>query len=357
MKIKPQVAIMKTSPETVINDYSSLMRSIAYQQFLPREREVILKLNLSWSLYFPACSTQPWQLEGVLKTLIEDGYKKIHPVENKTVVTKPWLGARENRWLPVLEKYGLRFKPLTEVEWSKYKLKDAKLEAIPEIFPKGHEIPSFFIGKSIIHLPTFKCHGHTIITGAIKDAFGGLITEKRHHCHKKIHEVLVDLLVLEKEIHPGILAVMDGTVAGNGKGPRTMIPVVKNYIAASADQVAIDAVEAKMFGFDPMTIPFIKMAHDRGLGCGDFDQIEIIGEDIYGVNFNFKTKKSPVIFWDQMLRKKIPIFEKILFHTKLFNLCIMGSGIYHDKIWYPLIGKKRIKEFMKTEWGTLFQKY
>ena len=97
-----------------------------------------------------------------------------------------------------------------------------------------------FIGKNVVHFPTMKVHGHTTITGAMKNAFGGLITKKRHHCHKKIHEVLVDLLAIQKEIHPCIFAVMDGTVAGDGAGPRTMIPRVKNYILASGDQVAID---------------------------------------------------------------------------------------------------------------------
>jgi uncharacterized protein (DUF362 family) len=32
---------------------------------------------------------------------------------------------------------------------------------------------------------------------------------------------------------------MDGTTAGNGPGPHTMTPVVKNLTLASADQVAI----------------------------------------------------------------------------------------------------------------------
>jgi uncharacterized protein (DUF362 family) len=45
----------------------------------------------------------------------------------------------------------------------------------------------------------------------------------------------VDLLAIQKEIHPGIFAVMDGTTAGNGPGPRTMTPVVKNIILASVD--------------------------------------------------------------------------------------------------------------------------
>jgi len=219
-------------------------------------------------------------------------------------------------------------------------------------------IPDMFKGKNVLHLPTMKTHGHTTMTGAIKNAFGGLITERRHHSHKMIHEVLVDLLAIQKEIHPGLFSVMDGTVAGNGKGPRTMQPVSKNYILASEDQVAIDAISAKMMGFDPMKIKFIKMAHDRGLGCGDPDQIDVVGTDIKNVNFNFSTGKSPVIFWDQMFRKgALSFVEPLLFHTGLFKSCVFASAFYHDKLWYPTIGKGRIKKFMKTPWGKCFQKY
>ena len=49
-------------------------------------------------------------------------------------------------------------------------------------------------------------------------------------------------------------------------------------ILASADQVAIDAVAAKLMGFDPMTIEYIRIAHDLGLGCGDPREIEIVGD-------------------------------------------------------------------------------
>ena len=118
------------------------------------------------------------------------------------------------------------------------------------------------------------------MTGAMKNAFGGLLFEKRHWTHSVIHETLVDLLAIQKEIHPGIFAVMDGTFAGDGPGPRCMIPHVKNYILASGDMVAIDAVAAKMMGFDPLSIKFIRLAHEQGLGCGDVRDIEVVGEDI-----------------------------------------------------------------------------
>lgn len=357
MKQKSIVSVLKTTPETVVEDYHKLMHLAEYQKALPKNKETIIKLNLSWSMYYPACSTEPWQLEGVLNTLQKDKYKGLHAVENKTVVTKPWKGAQGNKWLPVLEQYGLKFEPLTDVEWVDYKPKHEML-AMDKIFPEGHKIPKMFLGKNVIHLPTIKTHGHTTMTGAMKNAFGGLITEKRHHCHKMIHEVLVDLLQIQKEIHSGVFAAMDGTVCGDGAGPRTMIPQIKNYIIASSDQVAIDAVSAKMMGYDPMQIKFIKMAHDRGLGCGDVDQLDIVGEDISQVNFNFTTQKSPVIAGDQLFRKgALRFVEPLLFHTPLFKMCVFASAFYHDYLWYNTTGKKRINEFMQTEWGKLFQQY
>ncbi|MDI6896834.1 DUF362 domain-containing protein [Methanocella conradii] len=351
------VSILKTNPRNVLEDYKRLVHLASYQRYLSKDIKTIIKLNLSWSLYYPACSTEPWQLEGIIRVLKEDGYDNLVAMENRTVVTNIMKGVSGNKWLPVLDRYKVPFVPLTDVEWDKYSIK-ADTPALDAIFGDTHKIPSCFVGCNVLHLPTVKTHGHTVMTGAMKNAFGGLITEQRHHCHKMIHEVLVDLLKIQKEIHPGIFAVMDGTVCGNGAGPRTMEPYMGNILLASGDQVAIDAVSAKIMGFDPMKIKFIKMAHDLGLGCGDIDQIEIVGDDIRDLNFHFHTGKSLVVWGDQLFRKgTFRFFEPLLFHTPLFNLCIFASATYHDRIWYPLIGKKRIEEFKKTEWGRLFQQY
>lgn len=351
------ISILKTSPQTILEDYAKLMRLADYQKYLPKNKTTIIKLNLSWSLYFPSCSTEPWQLEGVLNTMREDGYENIIAMENKTVVTNPMKGAAQNKWLPILKKYDVDFVPLTDVEWINY-IPRGDMLAMYKVFPDGFKIPKPFIGANILHLPTQKTHGHTVMTGAMKNAFGGLLREQRHHSHKFIHEVLVDLLEIQKEIHTGIFAVIDGTVCGDGAGPRTMVPKIENYILAGNDQVAIDAISAKMMGFDPMSIDFIRIAHELELGCGDINKIKIIGEDISSVNYGFKTVKSPIISGDQLFRKGFLSFlEPILFHTILFKIPILASAIYHDYIWYPIIGKRYIKEFMETEWGKLFQKY
>ncbi|MBD3254484.1 MAG: DUF362 domain-containing protein, partial [Candidatus Lokiarchaeota archaeon] len=384
---KSQIFVVKTSPDTVLDDYAKLMHMANYQQRFPKDIKTILKLNLSWSKFFPACSSPPWQVEGVLKTMTEDGYdsNKLFTAENRTVVTNIAKGLKGNKWAPIIKKYGAWFVPLTRIPFIPYDenlrskfetLKDKELLVLDsKIFPNGFKIPKFYIGKPIIHLPTMKTHGHTGaiggslkytdsgmknggITCAMKNAFGGLLTKRRHFSHQYMSEVLVDLLIIQKQIHPEIMAVVDGTVCGDGAGPRTMIPRIKNYLLAGYDQVAVDTVVAKMLGFEPLKLPAIKLAHDEGLGCGDFDQIEIIGKDVSEINWKFNVKRSIVIWGDQMVRKGKLSFLHPLMHNRMFMAGpIMGSLLYHDMFWYPTVGKRRIEEFMKTEWGKIFANY
>src|SRR5213594_833061 len=125
-----QVAILRTRPETVLEDYGRLMRLVKYDQTIGRDRDLILKLNLSWTKYFPSCSSQPWQLDGVVTKLLGDGFSRhrLLPIENKTVATDPREGCRNNLWEPVLKRHGLTFTPLPEVEWRVYQFKSPLLK-------------------------------------------------------------------------------------------------------------------------------------------------------------------------------------------------------------------------------------
>jgi len=357
---RARVAVLRTRPETVVADYGRLMRLVKYDQGLRRDQDLILKLNLSWTKYFPACSSQPWQVDGVLTTLLEDGYdrRRILPVENKTVVTDPRKGAVANRWLPILERYGLPFLPLPEVEWVTYRFESPLLK-LNQIFPEGIEIPKMFVGASVLHLPTLKTHGHSITTGAIKNAFGGLLKEVRHHAHEFIHEVMVDLMYMQRELHPSLFAVMDGTVMGDGAGPRTMIPRIGNLILASADQVAIDAIAARIMGFDPLSIPYLRMCQERGLGVADPKRIEILGDtDAASISMGFKTSRSLVIWGDQLIRRgPLRPLKRLLLHSPLVVWAPVASNVYHDLLWYPTVGRARIRTFAGTPWGRLFETY
>jgi len=354
-----EVAVLRTRPETVVEDYGRLMRLVKYDQVLPREQDLILKLNLSWTKYFPACSSQPWQVDGILTTLLQDGYDRarIHPVENRTVVTDPRAGARNNKWMPVLERHRLPFIPLPD-EWTVHRFTTPLLK-LNAIFPEGIEIPRMYVGKNVCHAPTVKVHGHSRTTGAIKNAFGGLLKEVRHYAHEFIHEVMVDLMLMQRELHPAVLAVMDGTVMGDGAGPRTMIPRAGNVILASADQVAIDAVAARMMGFDPLAIRYLAMCHERGLGVADPRDIEIVGDaDAVATGFRFATRRSLVIWGDQLIRRgPLRPLKRLLLHSPLVVWAPFASNVYHDWLWYPTIGRRRIRAFQSTPWGRLFATY
>jgi uncharacterized protein (DUF362 family) len=366
---KSKVAVLKTTPGTVRKDYHELMNLAGYQDIVAKDAETALKINISWHFFFPASSTTPWQLDAVINTLLHDGYDKnlVHGCHNRTVVIDSHLGERENKQINPVEDHGIENVHLYEGEdW--IPIRDAvgdladKFLVLNDVYPDGFSIPKRFIGENIIHLPTIKTHVFTTTTGAMKNAFGGLLNEHRHWTHPVIHETLCDLLMIQKKIHRGVFAVMDGTFAGEGPGPRCMTPHVKDVILASGDQVAIDAVAAKMMGFNPMDIKFIRTAHELGLGCGDPREIEIVGDkDAAEENWHFAGPTEDMTFAAQMQheiywgRLKKPIEWSL--KTWLAPWSYLASVIYHDLYWYPKNGNSRVFEALQSDWGRLFHNW
>jgi len=357
--LKSKVAVLKTEPDSVLDDYKRLLDLAEIEKHLDKTKPTIIKDNISWHIPYPSSNTTPWQLEGTIQWLIDNGFQNLIAVHNDTVVTNPFKGSKHNKHHHIYKKYNIdeKYNFRTEdIKWVEYKPKGEML-ILYKIYKKI-KIPEFFIDKNIIHLPTMKTHIYTTTTGAMKNAFGGLLNTKRHYTHTYIHKTLVDLLQIQKEIHSGIAAVMDGTVAGSGPGPRTLMPHIKNYILASGDSVAVDSVAAKMMGFNPMEIEYIREADNTGLGIGDISKIEIVGEDIKDVNFNFKVGDNLAsMFGDMLWFGPLKIFQKIFFKTPIVYLFVFGSSLYHDYLWYPTKGKKVFKDFLSTKWGKLFSSY
>jgi hypothetical protein len=358
------VAVIRTKPETVVEDYIKAMKLAEIDQHIDVSKTTILKDNISWHFPFPGANTTPWQMEGSILGLQAVGNNDIVCVQNETVVTRAHKGEKLNKYDVVFDKYKI---PVLynflqkDMEWVKYEPK-AKMKVLDWIFPKGIMIPDYFFGKNILHQPTMKCHIYTTTTGAMKNAFGGLLNKSRFMTHSQIHETLVDLLHIQKEIHSGIFAVVDGTTAGNGPGPRTMIPVEKDVILASADQVAIDAVSGSMMGFNPMDdLKYVRLAHEEGLGVGRLEEIEIVGDEDaakeswgFHVGANFAAKYGGHPLWFGPGRH----FQKVFFETPMVFLFILASYVYHDMIVWPFKGKPIFEDWKKeSQWGRLFEGY
>jgi len=357
---KGKVAVLKTNPQTILDDYERLMELAGFEACLPKGIQTGLKINISWQTWYPACSSAPWQIEGVVCALQNAGYLNLVGVHNDTVVVNTADAERNNKHKFVTDKYGVPCIYLynQDFEWLEYRPKSPFL-VLDQVYPDGVFIPKALVGMNIIHLPTVKTHVFTTITGAMKNAFGGLLHRNRHWTHSVIHDTLVDLLMIQQDIHPGIFAVMDGTFAGDGPGPRAMRWHEKNIILASADQVAIDAVSARLQGFNPLDIRFIRRAHELGLGVGDPRDIEITGYDIeqekpwgFIQEDTFASRGQKLIY-----HGPLKPLEKILLQSPLVPWSYFASNFYHNVYWYPFVGRKRVEAALETQWGRLFASY
>ncbi len=357
---KGQVAVLKTSPETILDDIQRLMALANFESALPKDVRTGLKINVSWQTWYPACSSTPWQIEGAIRALQAAGYKDLVGVHNDTVVVNTADAERNNKHKYVTDKYNVPCLYLynQDFEWVEYQPKRPFL-VLDKVYPEGVFIPKALLGMNMIHLPTVKTHVFTTITGAMKNAFGGLLHRNRHWTHSVIHDTLVDLLMIQQEIHPGLFAVMDGTFAGDGPGPRAMRWHEKDILLASSDQVAIDAVSAKLQGFDPMDIRFIRRAHEMELGVGDPRQIKIVGYDIeqeapwgFVQEDTFASRGQKLIY-----HGPLKPLEKLLLQSPLVPWSYFASNFYHNVYWYPFVGRQRVVEALQTKWGRLFASY
>lgn len=134
----------------------------------------------------------------------------------------------------------------------------------------------------IISLPKMKSHMLMGLTGAIKNMYGVVPGLYKTQCHKlfptqeEFAKVLVDVFELVK---PNIV-LMDGVIGMDKEGPSSGRLRHIGLLIASPDSVALDAVFSSLVGIKPFRILTTKEAYKRGLGEGNLDNIEILGENL-----------------------------------------------------------------------------
>jgi len=134
----------------------------------------------------------------------------------------------------------------------------------------------------IINLPKLKTHQLTTLTCAVKNLFGLQQGGSKANHHRRVAndpEAFANLLLdIYTALKPHVkLNIVDAVVAMEGEGPTTGDPVQMNTIIAGEDATAVDYVCAALAGWDPMTVPTIRLAAERGLGPASLDEIEIVG--------------------------------------------------------------------------------
>lgn len=144
---------------------------------------------------------------------------------------------------------------------------------------KKARVPRTILNADVlINNPVLKVHSLTMVTLGIKNLHGLLSDEDKlfGHSYRELPTKLTDFLRIRKPD----LTVIDGIVGQEGDHAEEGNPVDMGIIIAGKDVVAVDAIASAVIGFHPMEIDTTKLADEHGLGEGDMDSIQVLGESV-----------------------------------------------------------------------------
>jgi uncharacterized protein (DUF362 family) len=135
-----------------------------------------------------------------------------------------------------------------------------------------------------VTLPVLKTHATTVFTGSLKNQCGCVPRYDRILLHKYLHELIGDI----NKLRPVTLALMDGLVGMQGRGPINGYPIDLNVLLASRDPVALDATAMRLIGLEPVTAQHL--VHEQRIGLGTLLEDAIRVEGPFA---ELKTKAEP----------------------------------------------------------------
>lgn len=330
------VAVVRTSPQTVFDDVQHAMELANWQQFITPGTDVALKPNLGWDKLVPGAVSAPWVVEGVIQT-IHEYVGHIYLVESDQVVVDVENALRKTRLDRVCECYGVTWVNMSRGDF--VHLPDKNRLVLQDIY-----LPEILTRTEVITLPLMKTHNKSTITGAIKNQWGCLQT-LRHQFHPVLSPALVDVNTL---VRPRF-AVMDGTVALEGNGPKSGQPKEMNLVLASGDLVALDTVAAQIMGFAPDRIEHLQLCARHGLGTADPERITIRGASIDAVQTPLVPAKHNAVSGVEMVLRQ-SFFRWLAFDTPLFQLACWGARRYYD-LWDLLVGRGLREQVLASGYG------
>jgi uncharacterized protein (DUF362 family) len=295
-----------------------------WHEFVPRGADVSLKPNLGWDLFLPGSVTSPWVLEGVVRT-IRDWVGRIYVVEADQAVVNVETALRFTGIDRLCHTYDLTWVNMTWGPTHTITLPHANVLT-------SLAVPEILLRTKLVTVPVMKTHNKSVITGAVKNQWGCL-PMSRHNYHLVLDGALADINTVVRPC----FAVMDATVGLEGNGPKSGIPKIVDRIFASGDVVALDAVAAKVMGFDPARIGHLGACAAAGLGVNDPDRIVIVGDDDLSLRLGFRPARHNAVSWLELVLRRRALLHRLCFETPLFTLCCALTRAYYAT-WYHGLG-------------------
>lgn len=295
----------------VITAVSEVMEAANFKDSIPNNSTIYLKVNLGWDLFIPGSVTNPAVFEGVVRKL--KGYaKQLFVVESDQVLENIQKAFNRSQISEIARLY--------DVPWINLSKCQTILKPIPEnLIIKRVPIPEIFDQGIIVTLPVMKTHDKTEITISLKNQWG-CIPKMRHMHHLALAEAISDVnAALNVKF-----AVVDGTIALEGNGPKTGMPREVGIVGAGGDLVEVDSVFAHLMGFNSREIPHLVEAERRGLGKID---IHYVGDQLGEIK-PFTPAQHNIVSKVELLCRKSRL-RNFVFETPVFYGMLLGAKVYY----------------------------
>jgi uncharacterized protein (DUF362 family) len=322
------VSIVKVR-QSVCEAVREAMELAQWRRFISPGADVSLKVNLGWDLFMPGAITSPWVVEGIIQTLREEA-GSITVVESDQVLVSCERALRVSYIDRVCRRYNVPFVNMSKGRFQRVTLDDG-------LALKQFDVPEILLRTEMITVPVIKTHDKTTITGPIKNQWGCL-DKLRHNYHLVINEALVDI----NRVARPRFAVLDATVGMDGNAPKSGRPRIVGRTLASGDIVALEAVMARIMGFDPARIPHILNCAAAGLGVADLAQVDVVGEDYRALNLHFAPAQHNFVSVVELALRK-SFLRPLIFDTPIFKLNTAGAIVWYW-IWYYLLTGRKLRD-------------
>jgi uncharacterized protein (DUF362 family) len=276
--MKSNVYLRRASHQDPDPAIRELLEALRWREIVGRDSSVVIKPNL--------CTERPEQIHTantslcVLRGVCEVLFERTSHI---TVVESngsryPAQAAFENTGV---------YRLAAEMGLGVLNLSNDKLVDLPDPRMKGFGMSRTWLEADVfITLPVLKTHATTVFTGALKNQWGCIPRYDRIVLHKYLHQLIGDI----NKLRPVSLALMDGLVGMQGRGPINGYPIDLNVLLASRDPVALDATAMRLIGLEPCTSRHLMHAHRIGLGT--FTEEDVL---IDGPFADLKTSVEPAL--------------------------------------------------------------
>jgi len=247
---------------------------------IPVGSKVHLKPN---GVHFSAgMHTDPAVVDALLAYLGDHGYRRLALMENSTHGVSTRLVFAVNDYAAIARRHGVELVYLDEGGTVPYTLQGEEAPIrIPRRLYESFIDPSRRPGNFYLSLPKLKTHSMTTMTLGVKNQQAFPIDADRMHFHN--HETLhLRLARLYRMVQPDFCIIEGVTAIFNGHVPPTALleesSVRLNVLIGGQDTVAVDSVGCKVMGYAIEEVEHLRLAAEWGLGEGQLDRIEVIGD-------------------------------------------------------------------------------